>query len=351
VPRRSRLDEAALAELAAEQESVVSRPQLAELGADRHLVARRVALGRWQRVGPRVVVLTTGAPSPPQRLWVATLHSGPTAALAGLTAAEAAGLRGFESSTLHTVVPHGTDGTDLADRRTGITVRVEQSRRFRPELLQPQRRPPRLRLATAVVGAASTIEPERRARLLVLSALQQRLVRPDELREDVVARARLRRRRLILESIDDAEGGIHSLPEREWSRAIHRYGLPEPARQQLARRADGTWYLDADFQPWGVGVEINGTQHLRPGAVAWDDHRRNVLGTGGRLMITLSSYDVRHRPGVGVIATAAALLSRGWRPRPGTLARLTGLAGRLGMDLATGDWTSSAVRSETDRAV
>jgi hypothetical protein len=132
------------------------------------------------------------------------------------------------------------------------------------------------------------------------------------------------------------------LPEGDWTRAIRRFRLPSPSRQQRVRRSDGTWYLDADFLPWGVSAEINGTQHLMAGAVARDDHRRNVLGTGGRLVITLSSYDVRHRPGVAVIATAAALLSRGWQPSPAVLCGLQRLAGEVGMRLEDGDWLPHA---------
>ncbi|MGH8894037.1 MAG: hypothetical protein ACRDWY_12155, partial [Actinomycetes bacterium] len=303
MPRRGRLDEERLAVLALGQDHVVSRDQLAFLGADRHAVSHRVDTGRWLKIGPRVVLLGRGELTFRQRLWVAVLHSGPEAALAGLTALEAEGLKGFSASTLHTVVPHGSDATDLVDQRCGVTVRVSQSRRLSPDLVHPARTPARLLLPQAVVDAASQISPDSRGRLLVISTVQQRLARPSELRAVVHGRARLVRRPLILEAIDDVEGGIHSLPERDWNRAIRRYGLPVPVCQRRVQRADGTWYLDADFDPYGVGVEINGTQHLVAGRVAMDDHRRNVLGTRGRLMITIGSHTVRHQPGVAVVAS------------------------------------------------
>ena len=130
VPRRlviAKKVESGLAELRARQDQVLSRAQLAEHGYDRHAVAHRVATHRWRAVGPRVVVLATGELTWRQRMWVAVLHAGPASALADLTAAQAEGLTGFESSTLHVVVPHGADGTDLVDRRAGVTVRVRQS--------------------------------------------------------------------------------------------------------------------------------------------------------------------------------------------------------------------------------
>jgi hypothetical protein len=337
VPRRGLLDEVRLAQLASEQDKVVSRDQLAFLGADRHVVRHRVATGRWSTVGPRVVVLGTGALTFRQRLWVATLHSGPLSALAGLTAAEADGLSGFATPALHTVVPHGADPADLVDSRAGVTVRVRQSRRLTDALLHPSRQPRRVRLPEALVDAAVAATSDERARLLMIAPVQQRLLTATDLRDVVAARRRLPRRRLLRDAIDDVEGGSHSLPERDWVRAIRRYRLPRPAQQQAVERADGTWYLDADFQPYGVGVEINGTQHLLARAVGHDDHRRNVLGTGGRLVITVGSHTVRRQPGVAVVATAAALLSRGWSPPQAVRHGLEVLAATVGMDLLTGD--------------
>jgi hypothetical protein len=284
-----------------------------------------------------VVVLGTGALTFRQRLWVATLHSGPLSALAGLTAAEADGLSGFATPALHTVVPHGADPADLVDSRAGVTVRVRQSRRLTDALLHPSRQPRRVRLPEALVDAAVAATSDERARLLMIAPVQQRLLTATDLRDVVAARRRLPRRRLLRDAIDDVEGGAHSLPERDWVRAIRRYRLPRPAQQQAVERADGTWYLDADFQPYGVGVEINGTQHLLARAVGQDDHRRNVLGTGGRLVITVGSHTVRRQPGVAVVATAAALLSRGWSPPQAVRHGLEVLAATVGMDLLTGD--------------
>lgn len=345
MPRRLEIDKetkSALAELRASQDQVLSRAQLAELGYDRHAIAHRVETDRWRTVGQRVVVLATGELTWRQRMWIAVLHAGPASALSDLTAAQADGLTGFESSTLHVVVPHGADGTDLVDRRAGVTVRVRQSRRLTEDLVHPAHTPRRLRLPEAVVGAAATAPSDARARLLLVAPVQQRLLVPGDLRGAIDDRIRVRRRRILVEAVDDIEGGAHSLPEADWTRAIRRYRLPEPTRQQKVQRADGTWYLDADFEPFSVGVEINGSQHLVARALVLDDHRRNVLGTGGRLIITIASHVVRHQRGQAVVATAAALMSRGWSPEPPVLARLEKLAQAEQMDLSTGDWLRRA---------
>ena len=345
MPRAPRyLDQRSIEQLAAAQDGVLSRDQLAHRGAGRDYVAHRVTTRRWTAVGSRVVVLGAGTLTRRQQLWVATLHAGPESALAGLTALEAGGLTGFETSVLHVLVPHGCNSTDLDSTGTGVRVRVRQSRRLAPALLQPNRQPARLRLPEALVDAASQAPSLDRTRLLVIAAVQQRLVRPDHLRAVVRERPRLRRRPVIMEAIGDAEGGVHSLPERAWSLGLRRYGLPQPVRQQRVRRADGSWYLDADFQPWGVGVEINGVQHLLVATAAAEEHRRNVLGIGGRLMLTLASHTVRHRIGVAVVATAAALFARGWCPDDQTRRRLEALAAAEGMSLLTGDWLPAGER-------
>ena len=331
------LDGDALARVTAEQDGVVSRSQLATVGYHCDAVAHRVRTQRWQRAGPRVIVLTTGALTFRQRLWVAVLHSGPGAALAGLTATEAEGLRTVTTPVLHTWVPHGSGALRLSDPQSGVTVVPHQSRRLAPELVHPTRRPARLRLPEAVVDAAEHAASHGRAQLIVLSAVQQRLVTPADLDSVLAARPRVLRRAVITTAVGYAAGGAHSLPERDWSQSVRRHGLPAPARQVKVQRPDGTWYLDADFPAYGVGVEINGSQHVLVGAVSRDDHRRNVLSTRGRLVITLSSETVRRRPGAAVVATAAALLARGWTPAARTYAGLAKLAAMEGMDLATGD--------------
>lgn len=364
------LDETTLARLTAlsvAQDGVLGRDQLAGLGFDRHHIHQRVVSGRWTAVGSRVVALSTGSFTFRQRLWVAVLHSGPDAALSGLTAAEAHGLRGFATSTLHTLVPHGSDARRLVDPAVGVTVVPHQSRRLREVLLRssdvpphpprrpseiwtppirqpggplvhPVLRPRRLELPEAIVDAAAAADSADRAQLIVISAVQQRLLCPAELSAVVEARSKLARRSTISWAIADVEGGIHSLPERDWSRALRRHRLPAPTRQRRVQRRDGSWYLDADFQSWEMSVEINGSQHGQPGAILRDDHRRNVLGTGGRLVITLSSHLVRERPGAAAVMTAAALLGRGWLPAPPVLAVLERVAAAERIDLATGDW-------------
>jgi hypothetical protein len=319
---------AGLAELLHAQHLAISRTQLRERGVNRHLVSRRVAAGRWQPIGPNVVVLHNGALSGPQRLWVAVLHGGQGAALGGLTAATADGLTGFDEPTLHVVVPHGHFHDDLDHPELHIA--VHESRRLTAADIHPARTPARTRLSRSIVDAASMAATDGRCRAILAAAVQQRLLRPDGLHLNAVSRPTLPRRALILETIADVAGGSHSLPELTYLTALRRAGLPEPTRQRVVESRDGRYYLDVDFDLYAVTVEINGAQHLALISKEYDDLRRTRLAIGGRLVVDIGSYTVRHDVELAVLVTADALLSRGWNPAPAVRRRLTRIAARRG---------------------
>jgi hypothetical protein len=326
-----------LAQLARLQDHVVSRSQLAGIGADYQVVDRRTRAGTWQLFGPRVVVLHNGRLTREQRWWAAYLHGSlddvgrpVRAALCGLTAIEAGGLVGFEAPVLHVVVEHGRQVTDLESRQ--LTVRVHETRLFETTEVHPTRQPPRLRLPRSIVQCASdaAIRQPDRARSIIAAAVQQRLVRPEAMRRYAVARRTLPGRRLLLETISDAQGGAHSLPELEFLRGVRSTGLPEPRRQRALQRANGTWYLDNDFGDYLVTIEVNGLQHYEQIATESDEFRRAVLEIGGRLVVGVSSYAVRHQIARCMIITAEALISRGYRPPRETAQRLDALWERAG---------------------
>ena len=105
-----------------------------------------------------------------------------------------------------------------------------------------------------------------------------------------------------------------------------------PTRQRLVQRPDRRYYLDAEFDPWAVTVEINGVQHLDVRQKEFDDVRRTQLAIGGRLVVDIGSYIVRHdialavlldrrrlaltRLGAGQGGTQAAAAARRARTRP-----------------------------------
>lgn len=334
--------------LARRQDDVVSRAQLADLGVDRHMVSRREAGRVWRPVGPRAVLLHHGPLTTKQRWWVAIVHGAlphstragscegpPTVALSGLSAAEAGGLTGFETSVVHIAVAHGREVEDLD--HPVVRVRIHQTRHLEEREVHPTLTPPRLRLPRAVVSSASDVALDRpnRARALIAAAVQQRLVRPAELLAAAAGRRTLPGRRLLLETISDAAGGAHSLPEIGFLRGLRAAGLPEPTRQRKLQRADGTWYLDNDFDEYLVTVEVNGLQHYEQLLREADDFQRAVLQITGRIVVDLSSHAVRHQIERSMLLTAEALAAHGWVPSGKAVRMLAQYRDRLGWDSRT----------------
>ena len=95
---------------------------------------------------------------------------------------------------------------------------------------------------------------------------------------------------MIKESILDADGGIHSLPERDFELLRRKHGLPRPTRQQIVQRADGRFLLDVGWEDLGAAVEINGIPHLA--VLQWDQdlmRANEIVIRGPRLIIFSSS--------------------------------------------------------------
>lgn len=275
-----------LAELSAAQNGVLARGQLARLGVTRHRIRSELRARRWRLVGPRVVVLHRGPLTREQRWWIAVLHAGPGSALAGLSAAAAGGLTGWDRPEVHVVVPKGRRVPPLP----GVV--LHESRRLGAADVHPALAPPRTRVARSLVDAAMRIPRAAHACALVAAGVQQRAVTPAQLREQLLASGRGRHRRVLLLVVGDIEGGSHSLAELDFYRLCRRHKLPAPRRQALRVGPDGRRrYLDADFD--GFTAEIDGGVHLLP-VVAWaDDERQNELVIAGDRVLRFPSVACR----------------------------------------------------------
>lgn len=264
-----------------------------------------------------MVVLHNGPVSLAERTWVVLLSAPPGSMLHGLSAAVHDRLTGFAPDALTIVVP----GSSRAQRKARVelpadwSVQVRWSTRLGPEDVNAAAVPPRTWLARSVVDAASERVSERRARVIVIAAVQQQLVRPPALWDALSRRGRCRNRAVIAESIVDATGGIESLPEREFAAICRRAALPEPDRQVVLRTPRGTCYLDTKWLRWGVCAEIHGIPHMR--ITRWDEDlmRLNEISIAGAGLLVFSSYATRHLGDRVGEQLHRMLESRGWRPR------------------------------------
>ncbi|MBA2559573.1 MAG: hypothetical protein H0V07_06720 [Propionibacteriales bacterium] len=261
-----------------------------------------------------MVVKHNGPLTEEQRMWVVLLAAPPGSMLYGLSAAVHDGLRGLDPDRLTVVVPGASRNPARAQLAVPIAwnVRIRWSTVLGIDDVNDHAVPPRTRLPRSIVDAASERVPERRARVIVLAAGQQRLVKPAALWDALSRRGRCRRRALIVESIKDMEGGVESLPEREFELLRRRLRVPEPARQRVMRRSDGRYYLDNDWPRFGIQVEIHGIPHSR--VRQWDDDllRQNDVNIQGGLLV-FSSYAIRHLQPRIELQLQAMFRSRGWR--------------------------------------
>lgn len=263
-------------------------------------------MGLWQQVGPRAAVLHGGPLTRDQRWWCALLNTGSRAVLAGVTATEAAGLRGYESEAVHVKLPKG------ARHQATPGVVVHTSRRHDDSDVHPLGLPPRCRTEVALVDAALWSPGLDRSCAILAAGVQQRLVLPGHLR------ARLEQRRgpqarLLLRVVDDIAGGSQSLAELDVPRLCRRAGLPVPVRQQVRADSHGRRrYLDCDWPEWSLSAEVDGALHML--AAAWwaDMTRQNEITLGVRRVLRFPSIVLRLHPEVFTDQVRRGLRLGGW---------------------------------------
>ncbi|HYN66649.1 MAG TPA: hypothetical protein VES93_07145 [Ornithinibacter sp.] len=290
--------------LAGPREGVVSRAELREIGADRRVVSREVAASRWAVHGRVTVATHTAALSEAALRWRAVWEAGPDAALDGVSALCAAGLRHFRTDVLHVSVPEGS----RIHRVDGVRVHHPRGRLV-GELLDAG--PPRVRAPVAAVRAAHWAVSDRQAALVLCMTVQQRLATGEQLVAAASAVRGRARRSFVAQVVADVADGAHSLGELDFAALCRRRGLPEPDRQVVRVGPRGRVYLDVRWRRIGLVVEIDGAQH-RQGLAVSDDHlRRNslVLTDETVLGIDLVGLRLREAEFMGQVVAAHELLT------------------------------------------
>lgn len=300
--------------IAANQGGVVSRRDLYAAGITRGEVRANIRAGRWRRVYTQGIAIHTGPLTPEGSAWAAVIEGGPSAHLDGASSLIASGLEGFRMPRARVSVPRG------ARVRRNRRVDVRQTRRWdRDDVVGvgvPRSRPP-----VAAVRAGLWARSDKQAALLLTMAVQQRITSPEEIAIELMRVRRDRRRRLIQAVVLDLAGGVHSLGEREFTRECRRRGLPEPTRQVLRRARNGTYYLDAVFEEWGVVVEVDGIQHAWAQNVVGDALRQNDVSLQNATVLRLPLLGLRVAADEFFAQIEQALRDHGWPGRTGDVMR------------------------------
>lgn len=298
-------DLAAALALADRQEGVVSRRQLYGLGVTRWQVVAHVRAGRWRRIGDQSVCVHAGPLSPRARHWAAVFQGGPRAQLDGASALLEAGLERFQVDLVRVSVPRGA----RCRRTHGFDVR--QTRRWSADDAVGDG-VPRTRPAVATVRAGLWARSDRQAALVVTMAVQQGIVRPEELGLEMLRIRRDRRRLLLFTIVNDLLEGARSLGELDIGSQLRRRCLPEPERQVLRRDGRGRYFLDLYWPQWHLVVEIDGIHHAWAENLAADALRQNALTLAGDTVLRLPLLGLRLQPDDFLDQIERALRAAGW---------------------------------------
>jgi very-short-patch-repair endonuclease len=290
------------------QSDVLTRRQaLAHLTAK--ALEHKVRSGRWQRVHDGIYLCHDGPVTRHQGFWIGYLAAGPHAVLAGATAAELCGLRGFAGRLVQVLVPARRRVRSLP---AGVV--MHRTTRLTAPEVNVLGLPPHTTAARALVDAAAWAPTEDVARAFVAAGYQQQLVTGDEVERVLARRGPVPRHAVILEAARDARGGAHSLPEAQLRRHLRRARLPLPRLQVRRQDTDGVVrYLDGYYDDWRIHVEVDGGQHVEVRSYWADMRRQNAVWIAGDRVLRFPAWAVRHRPADVVDQVRAALRAAGWR--------------------------------------
>lgn len=134
---------------------------------------------RWQAPLPLVLVTHNGPLTEQQRMWSVLMAAPPGTMLHGLSGLAYDGLRGLRPDAMTFVMPAGSVNARHGQLAlpNDWNVSLRWSTELSPADANSLAIPPRTRRARSVVDAASERVAERRARVIVLAAVQQGLVR------------------------------------------------------------------------------------------------------------------------------------------------------------------------------
>jgi Transcriptional regulator, AbiEi antitoxin len=303
-------------ELIARQAGAISRDQALRSGMSDTTLRERVRSGRWQRPYASVYVAYSGPITRVTRLWSAVLRCGPEAILSHQTAAELEGLISPPSSEDPQRVVHLTVPMKRRITPPPGVFRHYSARRL-DQMRHPVREPPRTRVEETVVDLTQSTRSLDDAVGWIARACGTRLTTADRIAQAMERRERLRWRPELRIALGDAASGTHSFLEVRYLRRVERaHGLPTASRQVKVRRDGRTEFKDAEYEPYGVVVEIDGEAAHPAERRRFDRHRDNAVIADGSAPLRYDTADLSERPCQVAAQLAQVLRLRGWTGTP-----------------------------------
>jgi hypothetical protein len=273
--------------LAARQHSLVTRPQLYELGFRRHHVERLVAAGQLSRVRPQVFVTAGAVPTWEQAVLAAVLAAGPGAVASHLSAAALWGLPGAERAgiELTTDRPHCARLRGVRAHRTVAFLAIEHTTRVGIPVTS---------VARTLVDLSGRWSVKQLGRAAD-HAQRHGFLRLDQLRVCVSGLAPAPGRRLtriqqvLARRLPGYDPGDSDLEVR-FARALVAHGVPEPVLQHWVRLGSRRYRIDLAYPEQRIAIEVDGwDSHRSRSAFDADRARANDLVVAGWRMLRFTS--------------------------------------------------------------
>jgi len=299
------------------QHGAIARWQAPEAGLAPATIDVQLRRGRWQPLYRGVYAAFTGRPPRECLLWAGVLRAGGSAVLSHYTAAELDGLTDSPCRAIHVTVGHECRVRIASERPSSIALPIVIHRTGRIEAVRhPARTPPRTRVEHTILDLTQVSTSFDEAFSWLCKGCGRRLVTPQRIHAAARSRGRLRWRREILEALPLIANGVHSNLEHRYLRDVEQaHRLPAARRQprmvyrsQLPRAI----YLDNQYDPFGLVVELDGSaDHLAEDR--WRDiHRDNSNATAGKVTLRYSYADVTRRACEVAAEVGETLQRRGW---------------------------------------
>lgn len=279
-------------DLASTQGGLITREQLRLLGLRPWSVSHRVDTERWQLLTPTVIATFTGDLTREQLAWLGVLHGGPGSLVAGLTAAELAGLRNWHRDEVCVIVPYAND---VPSPFPGLS--FARSRRDLARMAAGPAGVPRCQIEPAILMWGARERSPRSGVGVLAAAVQQQLTTPARLSEWLMRLRPLRRAAIFSEALVEMSGGAQSAAELDVGRLCREFGLAPPTRQVARRDATGrVRYTDCEWKlshGRTLVLEVDGSFHMD--VDHWEDDiaRQRALTTPDRIVIRCTSRELR----------------------------------------------------------
>lgn len=256
-----------------QQEGVFTAADAASYGVSESQVRSHIKARRWRRLERGLYVAFTGPLPRMAQVRAAIALCGPDAAASHETAIELWGLTTAPIRLIHLAVPVGRRPRP----RPGIV--VHRTRRL-ARTVHPTADPPRIRVEPTLIDLAAAARSREDAIGWLMLGVQQRRTTAPRLRTELLLRPTARRRDLLLDVLADIRRGAQTPLELRFLRSvIHPHGLPEPRMQRHRYAGAASQWVDADFDPIRLLVELDGRLGHGGADGLFRDQRRDNVST------------------------------------------------------------------------